>query len=107
MDLSGSMDNRCQGTFPRDADAVELWLAFAADLDPDARAACGALLDADERRTWERLRLPADRDAYVVAHALLRQALSRRLPLPPPADASRRPSTASRSSWGGLGRSSA
>jgi 4'-phosphopantetheinyl transferase len=47
------------------------------DSDPAARARCEAMLSADERARMQRFRFEHDRHTYLVAHALVRVALSR------------------------------
>lgn len=49
---------------------------------PSARAGLEHLLDDVERATLERLHLDPDRDRYVSAHVLLRQALARHTGIP-------------------------
>jgi 4'-phosphopantetheinyl transferase len=61
---------------------VHVWLAR-----PDAArcADCIALLDAGERARYRRFRFPDDRYLFLVAHALLRRALSRYVDVEPSA----------------------
>jgi 4'-phosphopantetheinyl transferase len=47
------------------------------DSAPAARARCEAMLSADERARMQRFRFEHDRHMYLVAHALVRVALSR------------------------------
>lgn len=54
-------------------------------LDPAARARCEALLSADEHARMQRFRFERDRNIYLVAHALVRTALSRYAPVAPAA----------------------
>jgi 4'-phosphopantetheinyl transferase len=53
--------------------------------DPDSRAACRALLSADEVRRADRLRRERDRSGFLAAHALLRRMLSCYADVPPAA----------------------
>jgi 4'-phosphopantetheinyl transferase len=56
---------------------IGLWCAAPETvLDRFGRPACETLLDAGERERWKRLRFDADRDLYLAAHALLRNALT-------------------------------
>jgi 4'-phosphopantetheinyl transferase len=50
---------------------------------PESRRACLDLLDGGERERMGRLRVEADRVAYLAVHALLRSALSRVAPVAP------------------------
>jgi 4'-phosphopantetheinyl transferase len=54
-------------------------------LDPDSAMADALrpLLDASEKAHADRFRVPADRDAYIAAHALLRATLSRHASIAP------------------------
>ena len=63
----------------------ELWveLAVPASIGEGALAACEATLSAEERARAGRLRVPEARRAFVVAHGLLRAALSRAVPIAP------------------------
>ena len=63
----------------------ELWveLAVPASIGEGALAACEATLSAEERARAGRMRVPAARRGFVVAHGLLRAALSRAVPLAP------------------------
>jgi 4'-phosphopantetheinyl transferase len=63
---------------------VEVWHADPRSFATFERAdACLALLDEAERVRLGRFRLEADRTAWLVAHALLRAALSRHAPVDP------------------------
>lgn len=56
---------------------MHLWHADPGAFEtPEARQACIGLLDDEETTRLGRLRLDVDRTAYLVAHALLRSALS-------------------------------
>jgi len=63
----------------------ELWVVLAdpASLAEPAFAACEATLSEEERARAARVRVPAARRGFVVAHALLRAALSRAAPFAP------------------------
>lgn len=52
---------------------------------PEARARCEDMLSADERARMQRFRFEHDRHTYLVAHALVRVALSRYAACAPPA----------------------
>lgn len=65
--------------------AAEVWLLATGGLGPEEVAAAEALLDPETRARAARLRLFRDRRDLVMAHALLRRALSARLPGTPPA----------------------
>lgn len=57
---------------------VHVWTAVPDQVsEPAARARCEALLSADERDRMQRFRFERDRQIYLVAHALVRTALSR------------------------------
>ncbi len=56
---------------------LHLWCAYPGDLlDEEALRACASLLSEDERARWQRFRVERARREYLVAHALLRNALS-------------------------------
>jgi 4'-phosphopantetheinyl transferase len=57
--------------------------AFRLDAPPEARDAWAATLDADERARAARFVREADRNAYVVAHGVLREVLSSYLGVAP------------------------
>jgi 4'-phosphopantetheinyl transferase len=60
-----------------DPDDVHIWLATPAACDqPELVRTYLAWLDQEERSRYERFRLPHHRHEYLVAHALLRSALS-------------------------------
>jgi 4'-phosphopantetheinyl transferase len=63
--------------------AVDLWCWFTAGLDPDAVEALAAGLSHDERARATRFMRAHDRRDYVAAHALVRHALSQRVPCGP------------------------
>lgn len=57
---------------------VHVWVATPSEVMTDGRAElCLGLLDAAERRRHGRFRFARDRDAFLVAHALVRTTLSR------------------------------
>jgi 4'-phosphopantetheinyl transferase len=57
---------------------VHVWTAVPDRVgDATARARCEAMLSADERARMQRFHFAHDRDTYLVAHALVRTALSR------------------------------
>jgi 4'-phosphopantetheinyl transferase len=63
---------------------VHLWLTCPDDVaDSGHLAACRAMLSDDERARLARLRREPDRRAFLVAHALVRSALSRYAGVPP------------------------
>ena len=63
---------------------VHVWLARPdAMRDPARRAACGAVLSAEESARHRRLRSEPGRHLYLVAHALVRSALSHYASVPP------------------------
>ena len=65
-------------------DQVHLWCAFTEALrDPSLLARYRRLLDDDECRREERLRIPDDRQRYVITRALVRTLLSRYAPRAP------------------------
>ena len=66
------------------AGELHLWHASPNVLaTPESRRACLDLLDVGERERLDRLRVEADRAAYLAAHALLRSALSWAAPVDP------------------------
>lgn len=56
--------------------AIEVWTAQPGSVGPRACGELAALLDEHERERVSLLRFEADRDAFVVAHALRRMALA-------------------------------
>jgi 4'-phosphopantetheinyl transferase len=63
---------------------VHVWLTRPEDIgDSEHLAACRAMLSDDERRRLARLQHEPDRRAFLVAHALVRSALSRYADVPP------------------------
>lgn len=64
---------------------VHVWVARTTGLDDAGRAARLALLDEGERARHARFRFERNRDEFLVAHALVRTALSRHDPRPPAA----------------------
>jgi 4'-phosphopantetheinyl transferase len=64
---------------------VDIWMASPADFNEAQFSAFSALLDSTERAQSSRFRQPADRRAYVLAHALRRVALAQALQLAPAA----------------------
>ena len=63
--------------------SVHVWLADPGQVpEPAARAAAHRLSD-DERERWQRLRRAPDRHLFLVAHLLVRTALSRHADVPP------------------------
>jgi 4'-phosphopantetheinyl transferase len=65
------------------ANLVDLWIARPAKVnEPEHLAACVAVLDSDERARFKRFRFDEDRRSYLVAHVLLREALSDRVRMP-------------------------
>src|SRR6478672_8478413 len=64
---------------------VHVWWVRTAAVGPADRRALHQLLDADEQARCARLRVDADRHAYVVAHAACRVALGRLLGVAPQA----------------------
>ena len=65
---------------------LELWFAYPGDvLTDEAARKCAALSSKDELSRMERLRSKENRQEYLVAHALLRTALSHVRPVPPEA----------------------
>lgn len=65
---------------------VHVWVVrLGNDLSPDRVRACAALLSADERERAARFRFEGHRRAWIVAHALVRSALSHYAPVPPEA----------------------
>jgi phosphopantetheinyl transferase len=62
---------------------VDVWTASPDDFDDDRLGVFSAMLDATERAKSSRFRQPADRRAYVLAHALRRVALARALQVAP------------------------
>lgn len=63
---------------------LEVWHADPRSFaSPERAGACLALLDDAERARLDRFRHEADRSAWLVAHALLRAALSRHAPVDP------------------------
>ena len=69
----------------RPANTIEVWLARPAQVAEGQWPICEALLDPLERERALRLRLRADRDSWVLAHALRRLVLGNWLDLPPAA----------------------
>jgi 4'-phosphopantetheinyl transferase len=68
------------------AEEVHVWLTRPEDVgDSEHVAACRAMLSDDERQRLARLRRERDRQAFLVAHALVRSALSRYADVPPEA----------------------
>jgi 4'-phosphopantetheinyl transferase len=66
------------------ASEVHVWLVRLNDIPaPETLAACRSLLSSDECHRQERLRRERDRRAFLVAHALVRSALSRYADVPP------------------------
>ena len=69
---------------PPDPERIDLWCAFLADIDAARRwGEYPALLDAEERRRGQRLRMSADRRRHLAARALARTVLSRYAPVAP------------------------
>jgi 4'-phosphopantetheinyl transferase len=65
-------------SLPLAAAEVHVWTAVPDQVsDPAARARCEAMLSPDERARMQRFRFERDRHIYLVAHALVRTALSR------------------------------
>lgn len=63
---------------PLAAAEVHVWTAVPDQVsEPAARARCEAMLSADERARMQRFHFERDRQIYLVAHALVRTALSR------------------------------
>ena len=63
---------------------VHVWLTCPDDVaDSGHLAACRAMLSDDERARLARLRREPDQRAFLVAHALVRSALSRYADVPP------------------------
>jgi phosphopantetheinyl transferase len=62
---------------------VDIWTASPADFNDAQFSAFSALLDSTERAKASQFRQPADRRAYVLAHALRRVALAQALQLAP------------------------
>jgi len=58
---------------------VQIWLASPGDFENSQWTALAALLDRNERERSGRLKFDADRQAYVLAHAIRRIALARAL----------------------------
>ncbi len=63
--------------------AVQIWFLATDTLDADAVRAAEETLSADERTRANRFRFSEDRRDYVVAHDLLRRALSQLESIPP------------------------
>jgi len=60
-----------------DAEPVELWFAFCDTVSlPDAERLHRSLLSSEEEDRFERFRQDRDRHAYLLAHVMLRRALS-------------------------------
>ncbi len=65
---------------------VHVWTAVPEDVtDTSARDHCASLLSAAETERMERFHFETDRHTYLIAHALVRTALSRYAPVPPTA----------------------
>lgn len=62
---------------------VDIWTASPADFNEAQFSAFSAMLDVSERAKSSQFRQPADRRAYVLAHALRRVALAQTLKLAP------------------------
>ncbi len=82
---------------------VQVWTASVSEAQPHGWAALEAVLDRTELANGRRLRFDADRQAYVLAHALRRFALGQELQIEPSAlvfshDEQGRPLLASRAS---------
>jgi 4'-phosphopantetheinyl transferase len=64
--------------------AVQLWIAYPADLlDESIAVACSAVLNDEERSRAARFRFHRHRREYLAAHALARTALAHNHPLAP------------------------
>ncbi len=72
-----SAEIRRKRTTPAPTSAVEIWLASSADVSAALRERLCDSLDAKERERVRRIRVSEARDEVVLAHALLRQVLSR------------------------------
>lgn len=59
-----------------DLHGVDVWVESHTELTDDARSAAAALLDPEEHARARSFRSARDRDAYLLAHALRRRALS-------------------------------
>ena len=64
---------------------VQIWTASPADFDDAQWRELGVLLDSTERARSQQFKQPADRRAYVLAHALRRIALAQALQVAPAA----------------------
>ena len=63
---------------------IHLWYCFCDQpIDGDRLERCRAVLSAEERQRNARFRFDADRTTYVLAHALVRHALSHYAGIPP------------------------
>lgn len=97
------------GAFGPAAGEAALWLyGVRVDQVPPGRLLrYAAMIDAPERDRWSSFRFERDRTLYLVAHALLRAALSRHAPVAPQdwrfaADAMGKPSIAPETGGAGL-----
>ena len=67
--------------------AIHLYLGLLDDVDlPHIRAACFEMLSQAERNRLERFRLERDRRQFLLAHGMIRAALSRHVPTVRPAE---------------------
>jgi phosphopantetheinyl transferase len=64
---------------------VDIWTASPDDFNDAQLSVCSAMLDGTERAKASQFRQPADRRAYVLAHALRRVALAQALQVAPAA----------------------
>ena len=65
-------------------DTIHVWLAWPERIrDPALLEHYPLLLDAEEYARWQRIKIPRVQNEYLIAHALLRESLSRYAPLRP------------------------
>ena len=65
-------------------DEIQVWLAWPERIrDPALIEYYASLLDNEEYPRWQRIKIPRVQHEYLIAHALLRESLSRFAPLPP------------------------